>query len=107
MRVRIRRFIESSADILALDFLLSRAEDGSALSTTPMGFTHFVCVVVPLSEVFGLLCSSYELLILLILSMFGPSRKKNIGNMASADSCRLNLTSLSGLLVSRTTGLPR
>ena len=79
MRVRIRRFIESSADILVLDFLLSRAEDGSTLSTTPMGFTHFVCTVVPLSEAFGLLCSSCELLILLILSMFSPSRKKNFG----------------------------
>ena len=78
MRVRIRRFTESSTEILALDFLLSRAEDGSTLSTTPTGFTHFVCEVVPLSEVFGLPCSSCELLILLILSVFSPSRKKSV-----------------------------
>jgi len=77
MRVRIRRFTKSGADTLALDFLLSRAEDGSTLSTTPTGFTRFVCEVVPLSEAFGLPCSSCELLILLILLMFSPSRKKN------------------------------
>jgi hypothetical protein len=77
MRVRIRRFIENDTEILALDFPLSRAEDGSTLCATPTGFTHFVCTGVPLSEAFGLLCSSCELLILLILSMFSPSRKKN------------------------------
>ena len=98
MRVRIRRFIESGTDILVLDFLLSRAEGGSTLSTTPTGFTYFVCVVVPLSEAFGLPCSPYELLILLILSMFSPSRKKTPGTMASADPCCLSLTSQSELL---------
>ena len=77
MRVRIRRFTENDTEILALDFPLSRAEDGSTLCATPIGFTHFVCTVVPLSEAFGLLCSSCELLIVLILSMFSPSRKKN------------------------------
>jgi len=97
MRARIRRFTENSTEILALDFPLSRAEDGSTLCTTPTGFTHFVCAVVPLSEVFSLLCSSSELLIVLILSMFSPSRKKN-GTMASADPCRLTLTSLPELL---------
>ena len=114
MRVRIRRFTENDTEILALDFPLSRAEDGSTLCATPTGvavapwrhFTHFVCTVVPLSEAFGLLCSSCELLIVLILSMFSPSRKKTRATMASADPCRLNLTSLSELLVSRTTGLP-
>ena len=75
MRVRIRRFIESGTDTLVLDFLLSRAEDGSTLCTTPIGFTHFVCTGVPLSEAFGFLCSSCELLILLILSMFSPSQQ--------------------------------
>jgi hypothetical protein len=77
MRVRIRRFTENSTDGFALDFPLSRAEDGSTLCTTPTGFTHFVCTVVPLSEAFGLSSSSLELLIVLILSMFSPSRKKN------------------------------
>jgi hypothetical protein len=78
MRVRIRRFTKSGADSLALDFLLSRAEDGSTLSTAPTGFTRFVCKVVPLSEAFGLPCSSCELLILLILLMFSPSREKSV-----------------------------
>ena len=75
MRVRIRRFTESGTETLALDFPLSRAEDGSTLCTTPIGFTHFICTIVPLSEAFGLLCSSCELLILLILSMFSPSQR--------------------------------
>ena len=75
MRDRIRRFTENSTDGFALDFPLSRAEDGSTLCTNPIGFTHFVCTVVPLSEVFGLLCSSCELLIVLILSMFSPSQR--------------------------------
>jgi len=76
MRDRIRRFIESGTDILVLDFLLSRAEDGSTLSTTPTGFTYFVCRVVLLSEAFGLLGSSCELLILLILSCSALPEKK-------------------------------
>ena len=95
MRVRIRRFTESSASRSALDVPLSRAEDGSNLCTPPTGFTHFVCTVAPLSEGFGLLCSSYELLIVLILSMFSPSQLflNLTGTMASADSCFLNDTS--------------
>ena len=95
MRVRIRRFTENSISRSALDFPLSRAEDGSNLCTTPTGFTHFVCTVAPLSEGFGLLCSSYELLIVLILSMFSPSQLflHLTGTMASADSCYLSLVS--------------
>ena len=76
MRVRIRRFIKIGIDNFELDFLLVRIENCSALWAIPTGFTHFVCTVVPLSEKFGLLCSSLELLIVLILSMFSPSRKK-------------------------------
>ena len=73
MRVRIRRFIENGTELLALDFLLPRAGDGSTLCTTPIGFTHFGCTPVLLSEAFGLLSSSLELLSVLILSMFSPS----------------------------------
>jgi hypothetical protein len=71
---KAERFTESSSDRFALDFPLSRAGNGSALCTTPTGFTHFVCTAVPLSEAFGLLCSFLELLFVLILSMFSPSR---------------------------------
>jgi hypothetical protein len=80
MRVRIRRFTENDTDSFALDFLLSRVDDGSTLCTAPTGFTHFVCTAVPLSEVFGLLCSSFDLLSLLILSMFSPSRSLGVGS---------------------------
>jgi hypothetical protein len=73
MRVRIRRFIENGTELLALDFLLSRAGDGSVLCAIPTGFTHFVCTAVLLSEAFSLLGSSHELLSILILSMFSPS----------------------------------
>ena len=73
MRVRIRRFTENGTEILALDFPLSRAGDGSTLCAIPTGFTHFVCTAVLVFEAFGLLCSSRELLIVLILSMFSPS----------------------------------
>src|SRR5271157_2976514 len=97
MRVRIRRFIKNGTEIFALDFLPVRTEDCSTLCTIPMGFTHFACTPAPLSEVFSLLRSSFELLVLLILLMFSPSHLTG-GTMASADPCRLNLTSLSGLL---------
>ena len=78
----------------------------SALCTTPTGFTHFVCTVVPLSEVGGLLCSSLELLVVLILSIFSPSRILPV-------LCLL-LTPVASIwhhcqtyFDSRTTGLPR
>ena len=95
MRVRIRRFTENSTFSSALDFPLSRAEDDLTLCTTPTDFTHFACTEVPLSEGFGLLCSSHELLIVLILSMFSPSQLSIhlTGTMASADSCFLYDTS--------------
>src|ERR1700690_4096693 len=101
MRGRIRRFIENDAELLALDFLLSRAEDGSTLCTTPIGFTHFVCTAVSRSEIFSLLCSSHELLIVLTPLASRCSalpEKKKFSTMTSADSCRLNLASLPGLL---------
>ena len=99
MRVRIRRFTENSISRSALDFPLSRAEDGSTLCSTPTGFTHFVRSGVPLSEGFGLLCSSYELLIVLILSVFSPSQLviHLTGTMASADPCFFYDTSRSRL----------
>jgi hypothetical protein len=100
MRVRIRRFTKNGADEFALDFPLSRAEDGSTLCKTPTGFTRFDSAVVPLSVVFGLWSSSCELLIVFILSVFSPSQQELIhaGTMASADPCHLSLTSRSGLL---------
>jgi len=39
---RIRRFIENGTELLALDFPLSCAGDGSTPYTAPMGFTLFV-----------------------------------------------------------------
>ena len=57
----------------ALDFLPVHTEDCSTLCTIPMGFTRFACCTpAPLPEVFSLLCSSLELLVLPILLMFSP-----------------------------------
>ena len=61
----------------ASDFPSSRTGNGSALCSSPTSFTCFACTVVPLSEDFCLPCSFRELLIVLILSLFSPSRKKN------------------------------
>jgi len=97
MRVRIRRFIKIGTDNFALVFLLVRIENCSALWAIPTGFTHFACPVAPRPEAFGLPCSFFKLFKVLILLMFGPSHLYD-GTMASADPCRLNLTSLSGLL---------
>jgi len=57
----------------ASDFPLSRAGNGSALCAIPAGFTCFACSVVSLSGNFCLPGSFRELLIVLILSSFGPS----------------------------------
>ncbi|MEI6291765.1 MAG: hypothetical protein WCP19_15195 [Chloroflexota bacterium] len=54
---------------------MSRTGNDSTLCTIPTGFTRFACTAVSLSETFGLPCSSLELLILLILSVFSPSQQ--------------------------------
>ena len=51
----------------------SRAGDGSALWSSPKGFTFFACPAVPLSGAVCLLRSSRELLKVLSLLTFGPS----------------------------------
>ena len=72
MRVRIRRFVKHYAVLgnpfSASDVPLSRAGDGSALWSVPTGFTGFACPAVPLSGEGCLLCSSHELLMVLVLS---------------------------------------
>jgi|WetSurMetagenome_2_1015567.scaffolds.fasta_scaffold178768_2 hypothetical protein len=96
MRVRIRRLTKNGTDILALDFPPSRTAGGSALCEIPAGFTHFDLTGVSLSRIFGFLlsppnCSSYS-------SSRCSALPSQGGTMASADPCRLNLTSRSGLL---------
>jgi len=55
---------------------LSRAGDASTLRSNPAGFTCFAGSEVPLSEGFYLLCSSHELLTVLILLTVLPFPKK-------------------------------
>jgi hypothetical protein len=66
MRVRIRRFVKPGAVISALDFPSSRSGDCSALREIPDGFTAFALPPDPLSGEVCLLCSSLELLEVLV-----------------------------------------
>ena len=87
----------------------SSAGEGSALWPNPDGFTAFAQPVVPPFGVFCLHRLSHEPLKFLPSSTFGPSRHLCADTMTSADSCRLNPTSRSGLLSADrvAAGLPR
>jgi hypothetical protein len=87
----------------------SSAEEGSALWPNPSSFTAFAQPVVAPSGAFCFRRLPHEPLKFLSSSTFGPSRCRHIGTMTSADSCRLNPTSRSGLLSADrvAAGLPR
>jgi hypothetical protein len=63
-RLRRGSFIESNTELLRWIFFRLVLRTAQPSVTTPIGYTHFICTVVPLSKVFGLLCLSHGLLIL-------------------------------------------
>lgn len=80
-----------------LDVPLFNAGGGSALWTTPLGFTSFDCPAVSPFGEFCFPCSSRKLPKFLSSLSFCPSHIDGCGTMASADSCRLKPISRLGL----------
>jgi hypothetical protein len=76
MRVRIRRFTENGADLLALEVHPSRAGDARLSAQFPRASPVSLAQQFLSTEEGGHSSSSHELLVVLLFSMFGPSWKK-------------------------------
>jgi hypothetical protein len=106
MRVRIRRFIKQNAVPLRWPFprLVSETArpSGNVPQASPASHAHQYPYPGK-SAFFARLanCSSYSASL-----MFSPSHLDGGGTMASADFCRLSLTSRSGLLLPQPGGRP-
>ena len=73
MRVRIRRFTENGAALLALEVLPSRAGDARLSAQFPQASPVSLAQQFLSTEEGGHSSSSLELLVVLLFSMFSPS----------------------------------